>query len=56
MELTVRVFGEQAELAAERFVLVMDSCPITLTQLPIGGDDAGKFCKAKCTYWMPEAQ
>ncbi len=56
MEVTVRVLGEQAELATARFELVMDSCPVMLTQLPMGGYDAGKFCKAKCTYWMPDAQ
>jgi len=56
MEVTVRVLGEQAELATARFELVMDSRPVTLTQLPMDGYDAGKFCNAKCTYWMPDAQ
>jgi len=45
MEVTLRVLGEQAaELAAAMLVFVILSCPVTSTQLPIGGYDAGKFC------------
>lgn len=46
MELTVSVLGEQAELAAVMLVFVIVSCPVTSTQLPMGGYDAGKFCSA----------
>jgi hypothetical protein len=45
MEVTLRVLGEQAaELAAAMLVFVIRSCPVTSTQLPTGGVDAGKFC------------
>ena len=45
MEVTLRVLGEQAaELAAAMVVFVILSCPVTSTQLPMGGYDAGKFC------------
>ena len=46
MEATARVLGEHAELAAVMLVSVIVSCPVTSTQLPIGGYDAGRFCNA----------
>jgi hypothetical protein len=45
MEVTLRVLGEQeAELAAAMLVFVILSCPVTSTQLPMDGYDAGRFC------------
>ena len=46
MEVTARVLGEHAELATVMLVSVIVSCPVTSTQLPMGGYEAGKFCNA----------
>jgi hypothetical protein len=43
MDVTVSVFGEHEAESALKLVLEMLNCPLMVTQLPTGGEDAGKF-------------